>query len=87
LLQQSPVPIVKWLDADSRPLLLPQGAQAFTDQTVYLSFHYAATFQLDRSAFTTDGDKPSLPRGRAIDADTFPKAGSGGAQPARLISL
>lgn len=63
----------QWLDADAQ---LNSGAPGIHDQTVYLSFHDAATFNIDVLRSTDGGETYVAGAGEAIDADTFPKAGS-----------
>src|SRR5882724_4679850 len=63
----------QWLDADAP---LSSGPPGIHDQTVYLSFHDVATFNIDVLRSTDGGQTYVAGTGEAIDADTFPKAGS-----------
>jgi hypothetical protein len=63
----------QWLDADAP---LGNGPPGIHDQTVYLSFHDAATFNIDVLRSTDGGQTYVAGAGEAIDPDTFPKAGS-----------
>jgi hypothetical protein len=63
----------QWMDADAP---LNTGPAGIHDQTVYLSFHDVATFNINVLRSTDGGETYVAGAGEAIDADTFPKAGS-----------
>jgi hypothetical protein len=63
----------QWLDADAP---LTTGAPGIHDQTVYLSFHDVATFNINVLRSTDGGQTYLASAGEAIDPDTLPAAGS-----------